>query len=126
MERAVVVFAVIQMVVIGLSHIARPHAWVRFFDRLREHGEAGVFLFAFLTLWFGSIIVAFHNVWSGIPILLTIFGWGQVVKGLIYFILPEFALRRFAFVRPERAWVFRFGGVFLVAAGALLAYDLVN
>ena len=126
MERAVVVVAIIQFVVVGLSHIAQPHAWVRFFDRLREHGDAGVFLFAFLTLWFGSIIVAFHNVWSGIPLLLTLFGWAQVGKALVYFALPSFALRRFAFIRADRAWVFRAGGAFLVAAGGVLAYDLVN
>jgi len=126
MERAVVLFAILHFVIVGLSHIARPYAWVRFFERLREHGDAGVFLFAFLTLWFGTIIVVFHNVWSGIPLLLTVFGWGQVAKALIYFLFPEFALRRFAFIRAERAWVFRVGGVFLVSVGALLAYDLAN
>jgi hypothetical protein len=29
----------------------------------------------FLALWFGTIIVAFHNVWSGLAMVVTLLGW---------------------------------------------------
>ena len=67
MERAVEVYALVNFLVIGLSHLLRPRAWVAFFVLLRERGEAGVFASAFISLAFGSIVVAFHNVWTGLP-----------------------------------------------------------
>jgi len=122
--RSLEVLAVIQFAVIGLSHMVQPRAWAEFFAWLRERGDAGVFAYAFLTLWFGSIIVAFHNVWSGIPAVLTFVGWAQLVKGLLYFTAPAYGRKRMQMASPERAWVFvPAGGVLLVLAG-LLAFHL--
>ena len=126
MERAVEVFAIINFVIIGLSHVFQTHAWVDFFVLLRERGHAGVFATAFISIWFGSIVVAFHNVWTGIPIVLTLIGWGQVLKALIYFVFPEFGLRKLQTPSHERAHLFIYPGVvFLVLAG-LLGYHLVT
>src|SRR5262245_21375424 len=126
MERALVVFAAVQFLIVGMSHIAQPRAWVRFFTLLRDKGDAGVFAVTFLSLWFGAIIVAFHPVWRGIPAVLTLFGWAQVMKGLIYFVFPAFGLRRLELVTEKRAWGFQVAGVLLVGLGALLAYDLMD
>ena len=126
METAVEVFAILNFLVIGISHILAPRAWASFFDLLRQKGEPGVFVVAFLSLWFGSIIVAFHNVWSGLPAVLTVFGWAQVLKALIYFAFPSFALRRIAMAPPERAHLFAYGGVFLVAVAGFLIYHLAT
>lgn len=126
MQTAVELFAVINFLVIGLSHIFAPRAWADFFDRLRQQGEPGVFVVAFLTLSFGSIIAAFHNVWSGVPAVLTFFGWAQVLKALIYFVFPSFALRRIAMVPPEKANRFAYGGVILVALAGLFIYELAR
>lgn len=120
MERAVEVLAAVQFAVIGLSHAVQPRAWAEYFIGLRERGDAGVFVVAFLSLWFGSIVVAFHNVWSGIPAVLTFIGWAQLVKGAVYFTVPSFGAHRMQMVSLERAWVFVPGGVvFLILAGLL-------
>ncbi len=124
MEQAVELFAIINFVVIGLSHIVQPRAWVEFFVFLRERGEAGAFATAFLSLIFGSIIVAFHNVWTGIPMVLTIVGWTQVLKALIYFTFPAYGLRKMQIPSHERPRLFLYPGIaFLVLAG-LLGYHL--
>ena len=122
MEQAIEILAAIQCLVIGLSHIAQPRAWVEFFVRLRGMGHAGVFANGFLSLWFGSIIVAFHNVWEGLPTILTVLGWAQVLKALVSFVLPHLALRSLARVSPERAKEFVWAGIVLVALGAVFGY----
>jgi hypothetical protein len=61
-ERALEVLATIQFLIVGLSHVFQRHAWVEFFIWLRERGHAGVFVHGFLSLWFGSMILAFHDV----------------------------------------------------------------
>ena len=124
MQRAIQVYALIQFVVIGLSHIFQPRAWVTFFTVLREKGDAGVFVVAFMSLVFGSLIVAFHNVWTGLPLFLTLIGWAQVLKGFIYFTFPAFALRRLHLPTYERAWVFIPGGFLFLILAAVLGYHL--
>ena len=123
MEHAVQIYAIINFVVIGMSHVVRPRVWVDFFVFLRERGEAGVFAVALLNLIFGSIIVSFHNVWSGIPLVLTVLGWANVVKALLYLMFPAIGLRRFQSLSHERANLIVVGGiVFLLLAGVLGYY----
>ena len=124
MERAIQIFVVINLVVIGLSHVAQPRAWAEFFVALREKGDRGVFVVGFMSLAFGSLIVAFHNVWSGLPIVLTILGWAQVLKGLVYFTFPSYGLRKLGIVDVERARMFVWPGLGLLVIAALLGYDL--
>jgi hypothetical protein len=124
MERAVEVFAVIQFLVVGLSHLTRPQAWADFFIALHARGHAGVFVHGLLSLWFGAVVVAFHNVWYGIPIVLTVAGYLYLVKAALCFLFPETQMRTLGRVSHERAWELRVPGVaFLVLAGAL-AYSL--
>jgi hypothetical protein len=124
MERAIQIYAILNFAIIGLSHAIRPKAWVAFFAYLRERGEAGVFATAFLSLLFGSLVVAFHNVWSGIPIVLTLIGWAQVVKATLYFVFPAFGLRKLQIPSPERANMFVAPGIAFLALAALLAYHV--
>ena len=65
MEQATQLFAAISFLVIGLSHLGQPKAWVAFYQTLAARGNPGVFLEGFLLLNFGAFIVAFHNVWHG-------------------------------------------------------------
>lgn len=118
------VLAILQFAVVGASHLLRPLVWVEFFTRLRDLGRAGVFFIAFLSLGLGSLIVAFHPVWSGIPAALTVLGWAQVVKGTVYFLFPGYALGKLAVVTPERVWMFRLWGVAFLVFAALLAWSL--
>lgn len=126
MEQAVQIFAIVHFTVIGLSHVFQPRAWVTFFLWLREKGEAGVFATAFLSLGFGSIVVAFHNVWSGLPLILTLLGWAQISKALIYFLWPAFGLRKLQLVSYQRARLFVIPGIALLGIAALLLYHLGN
>jgi len=73
-EKALEVFAAIHFFIVGLSHVVQRHAWVDFFIRLREKGHPGVFVHGFLSLGFGSMVLAFHAVWSGLPSVLTFVG----------------------------------------------------
>jgi len=126
MELAIQKFSVICFVVIGLSHIFQHRAWAEFFIRLREKGETGNFVNAFLTLPMGALIVAFHNVWSGIPMVLTIMGWAYCLKSLIYFVYPKHGLRMLARVKVEKSYEFAVAGASLVVYACLLAYSIYS
>jgi len=124
MERSVEVLAVILSGVMGLSHILQPRAWAEFFILLRGKGEVGAFVDGFLNLPLAAVIVGFHNTWSGIPVVLTLVGWGLVIKSLIRFCAPKLALRIMARVSVERSWEFQAAGAGLVALAGLLGYGV--
>jgi hypothetical protein len=125
-ERAVEIYAIVNMAVIGLSHAVAPRAWLHFFTLLRQGGVAGVFATAFLNLVFGSIIVAFHNVWTGIPLVLTLLGWANVIKALLYFAFPNWGLRKIGIPTEERVNIFVLPGLAFIALAGLLAYHVAT
>ena len=122
METSVEKLVAINFLVIGLSHILQPRAWVQFFIMLREKREVGSFLNGFVHFPLGAFIVAFHNVWHGIPMLVTIIGWGLVLKSTIYFAYPQLGLRMLSTVSLERSRNFAIAGAVSVAFGALILY----
>src|SRR3954447_25122491 len=72
MERSIEVLVIILFGVMGLSHILQPKVWAEFFILMRGKGQVGAFVDGFLNLPLGAVIVAFHRVWSGIPLVLTL------------------------------------------------------
>lgn len=122
MESSIEVVAGISFLVVGLSHLMRPRVWAQFFIDLRERGEVASFHVALMHLTLGALIVAFHNVWRGAGLVLTLVGWAYVLKSLVYFVWPRHGLRMLARVSTERAWEFAAGGVALAAYGGFLLY----
>ena len=126
MEEAIEKLAVISFFLIGVSHIVQPKVWVSFFIGIRERGEAGAFINAFIHFPLGALIVAFHNVWHGIPMVLTIIGYGCLLKGFINFVFPKLGLKTLEQVSPEKSWGFVTAGVFSVGIALLFLYSLLN
>ena len=124
MARSVEVLAIILFGVIGLSHLLQPKAWAEFFIILRANGEAGVFVDGLLNLPVAGIIIAFHNIWSGIPVVLTVVGWCLLVKSLLRFCVPRWVLGIMARVSIERAWEFQVAGAGLVTLAGVVGYGL--
>ena len=124
MERSVEVVAIILFVAVGLSHIMQPRAWAEFFILLRGKGKAGVFVDGLLNLPAAALIIGFHNVWSGIPAVLTLVGWCLFIKSLIRLCAPRLALRMVARVSVDRSWEFQVAGVGLLALAGLLGYGI--
>lgn len=112
LEQATQVFVAVSLLVIGLSHLLQPKAWVAYYQTLAAQGTSGAFAEGFLCLTFGGLIVGFHNVWHGPALVVTLLGWGQVLKGLGRFLAPELGVRVMSRVSLERAWFFRVGGGF--------------
>ncbi|MBC7776214.1 MAG: hypothetical protein H7246_12330 [Phycisphaerae bacterium] len=125
LEQAIQIFGIIQFIVIGLSHIFAPKVWAEFFIMLRNKGHAGVFVVGFISLTFGAIVVSFHNIWSGIPVVLTVVGWGQLIKAFIYFTFPQFGMKSLARVSVERAHrLFVWPGIVFLLLAAMLLYHI--
>lgn len=124
MDRSVEIFAIILIGVIGLSHLLQPRAWAEYFILLRSKGEAGAFVDGFVHLPLAAFIIAFHNVWSGIPAILTLLGWCFLIKSLVRFCLPKLALRMMGRVSVERTREVQVAGAALVVLVGVLGYGV--
>jgi hypothetical protein len=76
-----------------------------------------------IALGIGLAIVVGHNVWSGglVPIVITLFGWSQFLRGLALLLLP--AETQIAFFQAMRLedFFYIYAGIPLVI-GAYLTY----
>jgi hypothetical protein len=126
METSIQKLVAISYLVIGLSHIIQPRVWTKFFIMWREKGEVGSFLSGLLHFPMGVLIVSFHNVWHGIPLIVTIMGWGLVIKGFIYLTYPKHGMRVLARVSMERSWEFVVAGAMAVALSGVIMYPLLG
>lgn len=123
MEASVEKLAALCFFVTGVSHIAQPRVWAQFFLAMRGRGAAGSFLNALLHFPLGAVIVSFHNVWTGLPLVLTLVGWGLVLKSLLYFTFPDQGLKRgLSLVSVEKRGRFVVAGLFSIALSGLFAY----
>jgi uncharacterized membrane protein HdeD (DUF308 family) len=120
METSVEKLTALYFLITGLSHIVQPRAWVQFFIMLREKQEVGSLLNGLVHFPLGAFIVAFDNAWHGIPMIVTIIGWGLVIKSTIYFTCPRHGVRMLLTVSLERSWHFVVAGVISVALGGLI------
>lgn len=126
MEAAIEKVAVICFFLIGVSHIAQPRAWAEFFVGLGKKGTTGSFINAWIHFPLGALIVGFHNVWHGIPAILTFMGYAWVLKGFIYFVFPRQGLKVLQRVSVDRAWHFAVAGFVSIALGGLFLYSLIS
>ncbi len=124
MEQGIRAFVAVNFFVIGLSHVVQHRAWAEFFVHLHGLGRPGAFANGFLSLMTGTLIVAFHNVWSGFPMAVTLLGWSMVLKATVVFIFPEAGLRSMASVGPENSRRFQIAGAIMIAVSAALGYSL--
>lgn len=110
----------IVFVVTGLSHIAAPRAWARFFMAMRDRSAVPGFLNAYVHGPLGFLIVAFHWLWTWPAILVTLIGCALALKGAIHFVRPQLALKTMARVSEEKAGEFRIAGFGALLLGAVI------
>ena len=127
MAESIAIFASINFTIIGLSHIFQIQGWRDFFQQLHSMGRTGAFANGMITLLMGSLIVSFHNIWTGVPVILTLIGWGYILKATIVFLNPDWGLRSMEGVENASPTKFRIAGVGLLAValtiGLCIGFD---
>jgi hypothetical protein len=116
MERPIEWFVAVTALIVGVSHLLQPGAWIEFFRQLHGLGKPGAFVNGALSPVPGAVIVAGHGVWTWPGVVLTAFGWLLVVKGAVCLLAPEVGLRSMERV-PSRAGFMAGGAVVLGVAG---------
>lgn len=126
METQIEIFAIAIFSIIGLSHIVQHRAWAEFISGYVEQGRPGVFKYSLMTLLTGALIVAFHNQWSGLPLVLTVIGWSMLLKSATAFLFPELALRSMATAQVDKSHLLIVPGIIFMIVAIILSYSIWN
>lgn len=80
-----------------------------------------LWLWSFLILTMGAVIVVMNNVWtSGLPLLVTVLGWLTIIKGAFLLLLPDPAIALYR--KCNKNSVLLFGGIAAFILGLVLLY----
>lgn len=83
--------------------------------------SALVYLGGILALFFGLLIVLFHNVWmANWLVIITIFGWGGIIKGIWLIVFPK-SVAKFAEVYKKKANLLTLHLILAFALGIFLS-----
>jgi uncharacterized protein YjeT (DUF2065 family) len=126
MEDTVLGFAAPVLVLIGLTQLYVTERWQGYYRWLTAMGAAGVRFNGLVSLALGSPIVVLHNVWSGPPLLLTIFGWLLLSESALCLFVPGTGLAGLAEVEDgTRGKVIKVTGAAFVIVGGVLTTHLL-
>jgi len=114
--------AAIAFIIVGLSHIAAPRAWARYFIDLRERGEVAGLHNALLHLPLGLLIVAFHPVWTWPGMFVTVVGWLLTIKSTLHFLWPRLTQRTTAHVSEDKLGTWRVAGIVSLLVGLFIGW----
>jgi hypothetical protein len=114
-------FLSISLLITAVSHAAQPRLWRDFFLMLKGTGVAGIII-AMYTLPLGLVIVLGHNIWVfDVPVIVTICGWGMVIKSVIYALFPSWVDRVIP-VGEKAHRKYALGGGLMIPLSLLLVY----
>ena len=84
--------------------------------------SALIYLGGIFALFFGLIVVLFHNVWvAGWPVIITIFGWLGLLKGAWLIIFPR-AVAKLTKVYQKNSTLLVVHSMIVFAIGVVLTF----
>lgn len=121
MEHAVAFMAGTSFLVIGLSLLFRPGAWMDWLDAVGKEGERAAITIGMIEILLGGLIVGFHWKWEGLPLVLTIIGVLAMLEGAFYLLFPGMLGVILKWMKPYWRRMMPLGGIITIAlAGAIL------
>jgi len=111
----------VYLVVIGISLLINRKSFQEVMGSFAK-SPGVLFLGGVIALLFGLFIVNIHNVWKFYwVVIITIFGWASLIKGLTLMICPRFMIRM-AEAYKKNTGLLIFQSLIVLVLGAVLIY----
>jgi len=106
--------------VVGIAMVVSSKATGSAIEESVEH-KGMLFMWGFLALLIGAVVVALNNLWTtGLPLLVTILGWLAIVKGAFILLAPGAAASLYR--KFSKGGMIVFCGVVAFVLGLVLLY----
>ncbi|HZZ19711.1 MAG TPA: hypothetical protein VFE25_10100 [Opitutaceae bacterium] len=119
-QRAIEIFALLNFLIVGLSLVSQPAAWAKYFAWMRRNAEGGAVIYGLFCVLWGSLIVSFHREWTGLLVVLPLFGALQLIEGFVFLIAPSVGLRLMSPFNETNLGLFRLLGVIALVLAAII------
>lgn len=87
-----------------------------------KKSDGAVWTFSMFALLIGLLMVNVHNIWEwSYKGLITLFGWGAVIKGIIFMVWPD-SFIRWSEKQAKKSWWTGFAILFTLIIGLWLSY----
>ena len=120
MEHAVAFMIGVSALVVGLSFIVRAKGWAEYLAHVRKAGEPAALIIGYLHLLVGTFIVAFHWIWEGWPLLVTLLGVKAILEGVTYTLFPAVMPAMLGWYASRRGLFPVFGVLTMIIGGLVL------
>lgn len=124
MEHAVQMMAGIAFVVLGVSYLTKTADWIDWLAALQEKGRRGSLSLGLWAVIGGGFVLAFHPVWQGVPLILTLLGTLAVIKGTTLLLFPGWMPGKLARLSAHFERIIRIKAALTLALGLALLWDL--
>ena len=106
---------------IGPGMLASPRFYKEMLNKMIDN-EAVFFVMGLLGFVIGYFLVAYHNIWTGgWTIIITIFGWLALLKGLMMIVIPEKSIKLYNSIKISKRQLGVYG-VIVSVLGVIFTY----
>lgn len=88
MEQSIELMTGIVLLVLSLSFLLRAEDWAAWCDNVRQRDRFHALPIGMFALSLSAFMVAFHQVWEGFFLLVTVIGLLGIVEGMFYLLFP--------------------------------------
>ncbi len=89
MDQAIELMVGVSIFLLGLSCLLRTGVWASWLRQIEHKGRYFSLILGSFSVMLGSLILGFHWIWSGLPMLTTLVGAAILLKGVIYVLFPN-------------------------------------
>jgi len=107
---------------VGIGIIINPDFYKKLVTDFTENPPA-VYLGGLVALAIGFLLVTFHNIWSkDWSVIITIFGWVALIKGLFLIVLPKVSIKICNFFKKQLIKLLAVWATVVLILGGLLCW----
>ncbi len=125
MQNAIAIGAVLGPVymIVGLSFLLHMKSWQKLLEKWdRDHFDLFPLMLMYVVA--GTLILKTYNSWEwNVWLIVTIAGWGCLIKGLFYFLAPGPWVKTILKIKNNTGLLY-FAGVVAVILGVILSYNV--
>jgi uncharacterized protein YjeT (DUF2065 family) len=107
---------------VGIGMLINPDFYKKLMSEFSENPPS-MYLSGLAAMVIGYLLVTYHNIWpSDWPVIITIFGWVALIKGLFLLLLPRVSIKISSFFQIQMTKLLTVWAVIIAVVGALLAW----
>lgn len=122
MEQSIQFMTSISLIIFGLSYLTSANDWIMWIEHLERQGRRASLTLGSVNLLIGSFILAFHWIWQGWPLLVSLIGVIALVKAGTYLLCPGWLPAKLSKIHKQLPGWLKISGLILIIAGIVIGY----